>query len=312
MAVPNPRETAPAIDVKPVPTAAAKRMISGWCSLMNPATLSMPTVICPSASVPLPRNGEMIDSPRRPSAAPMFLTEPSKVPPIFLAAPPTFWAMTRWNVAASTWPFSTILDSSAPVTLYSFCSQAKIGNPRSPSMFRSSVIALPEVCTLLKMCPISLRSAPAIAAASATVVRYLDKSSPGLTPAATAVAAVVAAASIEKAVPFTEPCAAAMICATAVASLPRACNLNRVASRLLARSNPADSVLYASPVTPRAMAAGPATRVIAPSMPAAARPPPPEPPLRPLLPGISTLIGALTLGALTFAEASCWAKRCTH
>ncbi|SKW95167.1 Uncharacterised protein [Mycobacteroides abscessus subsp. massiliense] len=32
----------------------------------------------------------------------MFFIEPSKVPPIFLAAPPTFSEMTRWNVAEST------------------------------------------------------------------------------------------------------------------------------------------------------------------------------------------------------------------
>ncbi len=100
--LPRPRAIEPAMEVNPVPTAAANRMISGWCSLMNPATLSMPTVIWPRASVPLPRNGEMNASPRRPSAAPMFLTEPSNVPPIFLAAPPTFSAMTFWNVAAST------------------------------------------------------------------------------------------------------------------------------------------------------------------------------------------------------------------
>ena len=74
------------------------------------------------------------------------------------------------------------------------------------------------VCTLLIIDPISDIEVPAIAAASAVMLRYFVSSCPGLIPAATAFAAVVAASSKPKDVPFTDARAESMIVSTLSAS----------------------------------------------------------------------------------------------
>src|SRR5699024_11305769 len=75
------------------------------------------------------------------------------------------------------------------------------------------------------MLPISDISAPAIAAASAVLVRYCVNCLPGFIPAATAFAAVVAASPIPNDVPLTDSSALSIIVFVSLALLPNADNL---------------------------------------------------------------------------------------
>ncbi|QAU05014.1 hypothetical protein Henu3_gp82 [Mycobacterium phage Henu3] len=161
-----------------------------------------------------------------------------------------FSAITLRNVTASTLPSLIILPSSSALTRYSSCSHWKIGRPRSDSMFRSSVNALPDVWTLLKIAPMSARFVPAIAAVSPANFRYSVSSTPGLMPAATADAAEVAASSRPNAVPSTASFAFDRIASTFCVSLPRPISFERASSIAVNRRIPDASAPPTTAVSP--------------------------------------------------------------
>ena len=132
-----------------------------------------------------------------------------------------------------------------------------MGMPRSASWLRSSVWAMPEVATLLKIEPISCMVVPEAAAELATFLSMSSSSWPGWMPAATAEAATVAASPRPNAVPFTEADALSMIAATVSASLPRPRSLAWAVSIAFSRLNPEVSAVArtAPPAATAAVAA---------------------------------------------------------
>ena len=209
----------------------------------------------------------------------MFASAPRTVSPDACAAVPAaprLFSIAAWNVSKSTLPADAMADASSAVTPRCSASICKIGNPRSCSWFTESICSLLDAATLLKIDPSSPIDPPVIVAVSPTSLSVRCRSCPGFTPDATADAATAAASPMPNAVPFTAASASSMICDTPSAVCPSPVSFACASSMFSARSRPAPSVFFTTPIAAESaeLIAPPRTAPIAPPI-AAERATPP-------------------------------------